>query len=1249
MIPSTSNQLLVAEDWKKIYQTFRNAEFKSYDFETLRRTMINYLRENYPEEFTDYVDSSEFIALVDLIAFLGQNLSFRIDLAARENFLETAERRDSILRLARLISYNASRNVPASGLLKIVSVSTTENVTDANGINLSNSIIGWNDTTNSNWYQQFLSIMSAAMASTSSFGKPSASAVLAGVNTDQYTINTSSSDVPVYTFSTNVGGTQMSFELVSSTFSGQPYIYEAAPRPADQFGIIFKNDNQGSSSANTGFFVQFRQGSLSASNFNVTSPVPNEVIGVNVNNINDTDVWLWQLSADGTKHQTLWTKVPAITGNNIIYNSLDISERNIYGVITRENDQVDLTFADGSFGNLPNGPFRLYYRQSSGTSYNIKPEQMNNVSVQIPYISKSGQSCSLTIILSLQYTVTNAAAAETNDNIKINAPQTYYTQNRMITGEDYNIAPLSVSTNILKIKSINRVSSGISKYFELSDISGAYSSTNIFANDGVLYREDLLNSFEFSFNTRNDISELIGGRLADIINSPSFKIFYLSNPANHYPRLDITSYKLQWIQSTISTNQTTGYLYSNDTSLPVEVGNYSSNNLSFFSPGALVKFIAPAGKYFLPNGTLTSIFDDTVTNYIWVQVVNVIGTGGSGNLSTGVGPIILSGTVPLGAIPSSIIPKFQSILSYSMNTEILNLCLSKRNFGLSFDATSRNWYIISDSNLNLKGSFSLLSQKDISNVNKDASWMISFEWTGKNYSIKYRTTQHTFESVNETAFFFDKTSKNYDFTTDTIIKDKIVILANNQIDAPPLVVAATTASTISISSNPAVSADIKTVYLNASASANTNTLHFIYSPQLTIINASPHYILHPSIPSGTVTLSTSNIVSGTIFLPISANTSDIISTSSYVTFIPAVISKQDTFIFTAADIAPKFILSKDYSWQIDDSVIEADGYVEPKKVLISFFDNNNDGQIDDPDLFDIIVNPTSTSIQTTFNDKFVYFKISADGQSYNLYTGPVVSYPDESYVNLSTASTSTLYYFYNADVMKSYSVGAGFVLEPLYYARSGRSNLRFHYVHNSGQERRLDPCKLNIIDIYMLTSSYDTDFRNWAVSSSGSEPLPPTPQSLEDNYSSLLDPIKSISDEIVYQSAKYKILFGSKALPQLQATFKAVSNPLRSTSITDIQSRILSAIQDFFILDNWDFGQTFNFGELCTYVLNIMSPDITNFIIVPKMDNSFGSLYQITCASNEIFVNGATVNDIQVITSLTASELKATSTIVTNS
>ena len=105
------NRLLVAEDWKRIYQSYRNADFKSYDFDNLRRTMINYIRQNYPEDFNDYIESSEYLALIDLIAFLGQNIAFRTDLNARENFysLQNAENQFYALPVCCLIILNAIR------------------------------------------------------------------------------------------------------------------------------------------------------------------------------------------------------------------------------------------------------------------------------------------------------------------------------------------------------------------------------------------------------------------------------------------------------------------------------------------------------------------------------------------------------------------------------------------------------------------------------------------------------------------------------------------------------------------------------------------------------------------------------------------------------------------------------------------------------------------------------------------------------------------------------------------------------------------------------------------------------------------------------------------------------------------------------------------------------------------------------------------------------------------------------------
>jgi hypothetical protein len=64
--------------------------------------------------------------------------------------------------------------------------------------------------------------------------------------------------------------------------------------------------------------------------------------------------------------------------------------------------------------------------------------------------------------------------------------------------------------------------------------------------------------------------------------------------------------------------------------------------------------------------------------------------------------------------------------------------------------------------------------------------------------------------------------------------------------------------------------------------------------------------------------------------------------------------------------------------------------------------------------------------------------------------------------------------------------------------------------------------------------------------------------------------------------------------------------------------------------------------------MNVVSPNITNFVIVPK-SNNFGSLYEVACLSNELFISGATVDNIQVIDAITSTQLNTTATIISTS
>lgn len=522
-MPITSRQTgsLLAENWTKVYQTFRDADFTSYDFESLRKTMIDYIKINYAEEFNDFTESSEFIALIDLIAYLGQSLAFRTDLNARENFIDTAERRDSILKLARLISYNPKRNICASGYLKIDSVSTTETIFDSDGLDLSNRIVIWNDLGNSNWFEQFVSVINASLVTYQTFGRPSNRNTINNIRTEEYGINLINNILPIYRFESSVNGLTTSFEVVSATSTGKSYIYEKPPDINQIYNLLYRNDSNGNDSNNTGFFLYFKQGELSNLDFTIDTGLPNKIVNIDIDNINNQDIWLYSLDSSGFV-DTLWEQV---VSTNVIYNTS--KSKNIYQVNSRSNDQISLVFGDGSFANIPQGKFRLYYRVSNGNTYKITPDEIRGVQISFDYISRNNRVETVTFRASLRYTVANAKARESADEIKQRAPQQYYTQNRMITGEDYNILPYTTFSDIKKVKAINRISSGLSRYLDTLDVTGKYSSTNIFGNDGVLYSESKIDTLEFTALNRLESLKFIRNVLIpEVIDNKNVMHFF---------------------------------------------------------------------------------------------------------------------------------------------------------------------------------------------------------------------------------------------------------------------------------------------------------------------------------------------------------------------------------------------------------------------------------------------------------------------------------------------------------------------------------------------------------------------------------------------------------------------------------------------------------------------------------------------------------------------------------------------------
>ena len=93
-------------------------------------------------------------------------------------------------------------------------------------------------------------------------------------------------------------------------------------------------------------------------------------------------------------------------------------------------------------------------------------------------------------------------------------------------------------------------------------------------------------------------------------------------------------------------------------------------------------------------------------------------------------------------------------------------------------------------------------------------------------------------------------------------------------------------------------------------------------------------------------------------------------------------------------------------------------------------------------------------------------------------------------------------------------------------------------------------------------------------------------------------------------------------------------------SDNDVKVAVITAVNKFFDVNNWDFGESFYFSELSAYLHTELATKINSVIIVPKnTQQNFGNLYQINAEPDEILISAATPDDVEIITAITAIQL----------
>ena len=1054
------NNLFAAEDFQAIYASFANSNFKVYDYDTIRSAMVSYIQKNYPEDFNDWIESSEFVAIIDLVAFLGHNLAFRNDLNTRENFLDTAERRESVLRLARMLSFNPKRNATSEGQAKIVSIKTNEPVFDSNQTNLQNQEIVWGDNVNPDAYEQFIKIINSAFSTTNQFGTPTDSAVVNNMQIQRYTLNTPALQDITYSTGVNLNTVQTQVEFVGAELTTEGTVYESTPNPTAKLSLLYKNDGAGLNSVGTGFFMLFKEGQLNFQDTNISDPIENQVIDINASDVNETDVWVQNITEAGTVEK-FWTKVENTVGNNVAFNSITNNIRDIFAVITGDNDSISIKFADGSFGNAPKDIIRTWYRTSANKTVVIRPNDLQNKVLKIPYVGVDGRDYVLSVTVSLQETVATSSPSQTVSEIKQYAPEVYATQNRMVTAQDYTVYPYTTKSGIKKIKSINRTHSGHSRYIDINDPTGNYKDLNLFTDDAYIYKRDSQKRDTLALPTTKTTQGIIDTEIATKIRDAETISFYYDN---YTPVTVANSTTIKWQSVNIVAGRETGYIVDGSGNVQ-KVGPAGVDEYKYVREGAVIEWQTPTGDL------VFSAVDNVDGSGLGVD--NASGTS-SGLTQVGNGTVSLKKIVPANSTAKRIWPAYNIRFNTSENQAILDKLNQKVDFAIRYDYLNNRWMIVDGDDVSV-GGWSYANSGDKSSANLDASWLVRINFNNQQFVFQNRVLRTYISSEANIRFFNERYKFELDEETLKPDRDEFKFLE---------------------------------------------------------VNSKPN----SSQPLGEIIT---------------------YKTEAYHTF--------------------------------------DDGYTDPRRVIVTNVDPDLDYIPEDPTAFEKITGNGTIKLKIVTERGFEFEELAG------------------------TNDSST----FNA---------------------TGRSGLRMQWKHYSPDDHRIDPAVINIIDTFVMTENYDTNFRNWLATDGtiANKPLAPTSETLRQTFADL-ENVKTSSDTIIYHPGKYKVLFGDEADSEVRAKFKVVKN--QGTRLTDneIKAKVVQAIEEFFEIENWDFGETFYYTELATYVHNQNLGDISSVVIVPQNDSSrFGNLFQITPDSDELFISSAKVTDVQIISQITANNIRVT-------
>jgi len=91
-----------------------SVDFTALEWNTIRRALIEYTKNHYPDNFNDFATDNSFIMISELISYIGSILALRGDIQANEGFLPTSLSERAVSQHLKLVGEKIKSQTPAT-------------------------------------------------------------------------------------------------------------------------------------------------------------------------------------------------------------------------------------------------------------------------------------------------------------------------------------------------------------------------------------------------------------------------------------------------------------------------------------------------------------------------------------------------------------------------------------------------------------------------------------------------------------------------------------------------------------------------------------------------------------------------------------------------------------------------------------------------------------------------------------------------------------------------------------------------------------------------------------------------------------------------------------------------------------------------------------------------------------------------------------------------------------------------------